>query len=218
VFCDLFGPTQSEIWRQVSDEIDAQCIQDESEKNRLARAVIEVEHPPWILRLDTYSTSQGRNSTEATRVRIPFVNASGLSLTVYPKTSMSDFGKYFGMQDIIVGDRAFDERMIVQGNDVARIKNIFTDSTLCNMLLSLAGDLVLSSLEPTMLLTVRKDDGDFCRRFPGGIDVCYFECSGILKDKRILKNCIAMCAELIDQLARVGTAVRANETPTKKRY
>jgi hypothetical protein len=93
---------------------------------------------------------------------------------------------------------------------VKMIIDLFSNSALCTMLVSIDTDLRMLTLESQspFLLTILKNQGESCRHPSAGTDLLYFECDGVLKNKRILKDCIAMCAELIDQLARIGAADR----------
>jgi hypothetical protein len=197
---DCFGPSQNEIWRQVSDQIDARYIAHGPETNFFSRSVIKASHGPWIITLDTYQKSQGKSSVEMTRLRSPFVNSGTLNFKIYPKGFLSDLGILFGMQHISSGDSHFDEQMIVQGDDVERVRKLLTNERIRKLLLWQC------QTSANYLLTVQDDEGWFKQNFPSGVDELYFESQGLITDRDDLRRLIELFAEILDQLVRIGVA------------
>jgi hypothetical protein len=64
-----------------------------------------------------------------------------------------EIGKFFGMQDFVVGYREFDERFMVKTNNEQKLSNLFADMNVRNTLISLPA-LSLGIVEYTM------DDAD----------------------------------------------------------
>ena len=107
----LFGPSKNEIWMQLSHEVNGRFIDGSWSKG----SKVEVEHGEWNITLDTYTVSNGKSSTTYTRLRAPYVNKDGFHFTIYRKSVFSGMGKMFGMQDVEVGHKQFDDDFIIKG-------------------------------------------------------------------------------------------------------
>ena len=103
-----FGPSREEIWRKLSDDLRARYV--DGGWSRSDR--VEVTHGDWTLTLDTYTVSTGKTTVVYTRMRAPYVNPEKFRFTIYRRGFFSDIGKTFGMQDVEVGDPAFDQDFI----------------------------------------------------------------------------------------------------------
>lgn len=201
IWRDLSGPSPNEIWRQVSDQLDARCIAQGAETDYFTRSTIKASHGPWIITLDSYMKSQGRSSAEYTRLRSPFVNNSNLKFTIYPNGVLSEFGKLlFGMQDIDIGNRHFDEQMIVQGNDAERIRKMLTNNTLRELLI------LQCMTNANYVLTIKDDEGWFNDHFPAGVDELYFESMGLIDNRDVLQRLVELFSIVLDELVRFGAA------------
>jgi hypothetical protein len=55
-------------------------------------------------------------------MRAPFVNKDGLYFKIYRKGIFSSIGRFFGMQDLEIGDSFFDGNFIIKGNNPKQIK------------------------------------------------------------------------------------------------
>jgi hypothetical protein len=146
--------------------------------------------------LDTYTVSTGKVTIVYTRMRAPYVNPDGFRFTIYRRGLFSDFAKLFGMQDIEVGDPAFDEAFIVKGTDEGRLRSLFSDPRLRELL----------ARQPEITLTVKDDEGWFGPTFPEGVDELHFSVVGIIKDVERLASLYELFAETLDQLCRIGSA------------
>lgn len=77
-----------------------------------------------------------RNAPPLTRVRFRW--AAPESLRVAPEGSWAKLRKFFGAQDIQIGDRKFDEQFLIQGTSVAWAREVFDPPTR-ETLVALAG-------------------------------------------------------------------------------
>src|SRR6516164_5764021 len=121
-----FGPSKDEVWRQLSEDIGAEFIEGGFCKGSRVQAHVG----PWTVTLDIYS--DGEN--QSTRIRAPYVNPEGFRFTIYRKGLFSNLGKLLGMQDIEVGDFEFDEAFIIKSNDEERVRALFTDPKIRQMI------------------------------------------------------------------------------------
>jgi hypothetical protein len=188
----IFGPSRKEIWTQLSSEIGARYVDGGVWK---ADKVVAT-HGQWTVTLDTYAVSTGKTTVIFTRMRAPYVNPNGFRFTIYRKGFFSETGKWLGMQDIEIGDAAFDEAFIIKGTDESQVRALFADARLRDVLMKL----------PKLHLTVKDDEGWFGPDFPEGVDELYFNVAGVIKDVEQLKLLYDLFAQTLNQLCRIGSA------------
>jgi hypothetical protein len=191
-FRELFGPSTHEIWGQLCAEIGAQYVEGGFWKGDKVQGT----HGPWTITLDTYTVSNGKTSTVYTRMRAPFVDQGDFHFAVYRKGIFSDIGKWFGMQDIEIGDEAFDRDFILKSNQESKLRELLGGSKIRELI----------SLQPQIYFAVKDDEGFFHSSFPEGVDELYFQVVGVVKDVERLKLLYELFAETLDQLCRIGSA------------
>ena len=110
----IFGPSKDEIWSQIAADVGGEYVNDGFWKS----GVLRYQHGEWECLLDTYTVSSGNNQhTTYTRMRAPFVNKDGLYFKIYREGLFSGMGRFFGMQDLTIGDSYFDDNFVIKGND-----------------------------------------------------------------------------------------------------
>jgi len=72
--------------------------------------------------LDVYATG-GRNSTLYTQLTFTFYHNTSFRCEISPEGFLQEIGKFFGMQDIEVGYRTFDDHFIVKSDDIEMVRN-----------------------------------------------------------------------------------------------
>jgi hypothetical protein len=187
-----FGPSQREIWRQLSEAVGGRYL--EGGFRRSTR--VEVTHSEWTVTLDTYAVSTGKVTIVYTRMRAPYVNPEGFRFTIYRRGVFSDVGKFFGMQDVEVADPAFDHDFIVKGTDEGRLRSLFSSAALRELVKN----------QPQIHLSVKDDEGWFGAKFPEGVDMLTFAVPGVIKDIERLKALFELFAMTLDELCRIGAA------------
>jgi hypothetical protein len=185
-----FGPSKDEVWRQLSEDIGAEFIEGGFCKGSKVQAHVG----PWTVTLDIYS--DGEN--QSTRIRAPYVNPEGFRFTIYRKGFFSNLGRLLGMQDIEVGDPEFDEALIIKGNDEERVRELFSDTKIRQMILA----------QPKIRLEVKDSEGWFGPKFPEAVDELHFHVLGVIKDVERLKSLFDLFAAVLDQLCRIGSAYK----------
>jgi hypothetical protein len=188
----LFGPSTEEIWRQLCAEIGAQYVEGGFWKGNKVQAT----HGPWTITLDTYTVSDGKTSVAYTRMRAPFVDPEGFRFTVYRRGVFSDIGKWLGMQDIEIGDEAFDEDFILKSNEESKLRELLGSAKIRELI----------SQQPDIYFSIKDDEGAFVSNFPGGVDELYFQVVGVIKDVERLKLLYELFSETLDELCRIGSA------------
>jgi hypothetical protein len=74
----------------------------------------------------TFSKGSGKNQTTYTRFRVSYPHSLDLGLRLSRQGLLSGIGKFFGSQDIEVGDEGFDDAIVVKGRDPERVKDFLT--------------------------------------------------------------------------------------------
>jgi hypothetical protein len=189
-----FGPSKDEVWRQLSEEIGAEFVKGGFWKGG---SKVQVYLEPWTVTLDLgYSQDDGESRT--TRIRAPYVNPDGFRFKIFRRSVFSDLGKLLGMQDIEVGDPAFDEAFIIKGNNEERVRDLFGKPKIRQMIQD----------QRQIRLEVKDSEGWFGPRFPEDVDELHFEVLGVIKDVERLKALFDLFAAVLDQLCRIGSAYK----------
>jgi hypothetical protein len=189
-----FGPSKEEVWEQLCQEIGGELVDGGFWRGKKVQAHVG----PWTVVLDTYTESDGESGTTYTRMRAPFLNPSGFRFVIYRKGPLSGLGKFFGMQDIEVGDPEFDEAFIIQGNDEETVHKLLGDPKLRDMI----------QAQPKIRLEIKDNEGWFGPKFPEDVDELLFRVPGVIKDVERLKSFFDLFAAVLDQLCRIRAAYK----------
>ncbi len=188
----MFGPSRKEVWRKLSQELDARYVDGGFWRGDK----VTVDHGNWTVTLDTYTVSTGKVTVVYTRMRAPFVNPGGFRFNIYRKSVFSGIAKFFGMQDLEIGDPPFDQDFIIQATDELRVRALLANTTLRDLIVR----------QKDIAFSVKDDEGWFGSSFPEGVDELYFSVTGIIKDLDRLKLLYDLFAETLDELHRLGAA------------
>jgi hypothetical protein len=182
----LLGAGRREMWQKLADGMGGQFVD-----GGLWRGdKVVVEHGPWTITLDTFSDTSQDSAITYTRLRAPYVSSDGFRFTIYRKSIFSPIGKLLGMQDIEVGDAAFDEAFIIKSNSETRVRRLLANQHLRQLI----------AAQPSIHMCVKDDEGWFGARFPEGVDELYFHAHGIIKEPERLKGLYELFAETLDEL------------------
>ena len=191
-FRSLFGPSKNEIWSQIANDIGGKYEEGEFWE----RSYINYQHANWEIVLDTFTRSHGKTRHTYTRMRAPFANKDGLYFKIYREGFFSGVGKFFGMQDIEIGDSFFDDNFIIKGNDEYQISRLLEDNNLK----------ALIELNLQIHFSIRDDQGFFSKKYPEGVEELYFECLGTIKDPNRLKDLFDLFALTLERLVHIDSA------------
>ena len=186
-----FSPSKDEVWRELSQEIGAEFVDDGLRKGSKVQAHVG----PWIVTLDM-GTSDQDGESPVTRLRAPYINPDGFQFTIYRKGIFSALGKLLGMQDIEVGDPDFDEAFIIKGNDESKVRDLFASPKIRQLI----------QAQPQIRLDVKDSEGWFGPTFLEDVDELRFQIVGVIKDIERLKALFDLFAAVLDQLCRIGSA------------
>jgi hypothetical protein len=191
---DIFGPSQTEIWSQIAREIGGDLI----DGGFWQKDVLEFRHKQWTIVLDTYKAPGSHSSTSTyTRMRAPFINKDNFRFEIYRESMFSSIGKFFGGQDIIIGDQFFDDQFVIKSNREETIRLLLDADKLKQLISGI----------PRIKFCIKDDDGRiFKSGFPDGVDVLYFEYLGMIRDKQTLLNLFLLFGAVLERLVQIDSA------------
>ena len=187
----LFGPSQKEIWKQLSRKVGGRF----HEGGLFATSAVQARHRDWIITLDTYTVSSGNSHQTFTRLRAPYFNPEGFRFEIYRSSIFSGLGKSLGMQDIRVGHRRFDEDFVIKGNESGRVRRLFDNEKIRRLI----------NAQPRIRLSVKAHEG-WLSKFPAGVDELHFQSAGVIKDLDQLRALFDLFAEVLQQVCHEGRA------------
>lgn len=191
---EVFSSSQSEIWSQIANEIGGDFI----DGGFWEKDLLEFRHKEWTILLDTYKPPGSNSSTTTyTRMRVPFVNKDNLYFDIQREGIFQSIGKFFGSQDIIIGDRFFDDQFMIKSNSEEKIRQLLQSDKLKNLITS----------TPNIKFCVRDNEGlIFNSRFPDGVDILYFETLGVIRDRQTLLNLFLLFSAVLERLIQIDSA------------
>lgn len=199
-----------DVWRQVALEIGGSFVEAAG-----GRPSIRRQAGGWdiLLQQGPRTNQEGRELYDITLLTAPVVNSAGLEFTVYREGIGESVSKFFGMQDLQIGDEEFDRSFICKGNDSKRLREIFADARLKSLLLALPDPvLALSFLQPDKLDTAMR--GLMHQFMPGMAadmeaairDKLQCSCKGVLKDPGEIKRMFEIFELTLQGLRQLGIA------------
>lgn len=188
----IFRTSQDEVWKKLSEELAGQFIPGETGKG--GKCVAKADD--WTVTLDTYRVDTQHDHFVYTRLRAPYVNKDGFCFLIYRQSFFATIEKMLGLQDIEIGDPDFDTKYIIQGNNVEKVKQLFSNPKIRQII----------QTEPTFYGEVRPDDGWFHDEFPDGVDELYCLIEGEITDLNVLKSLFELFAEILNTLCHIGSA------------
>ncbi len=187
----LFGPSRTEIWQQLSEEMGGRF----HEADFFRGSAVQARTADWIITLDTYTVSTGKSSQTYTRLRAPYFNPEGFRFEIYRAGIFSELGKGLGMQDIEVGHPRFDRDFVIKGNAPGRVRRLFDNRRIRHLI----------DAQPRIRLSVKGHEGLFSK-FPDGVDELHFQSTGVIKDLAQLRTLFDLFAEVLQQVCHEGRA------------
>lgn len=188
----IFRTSQDEVWKKLSEEISGQFVPGKTRKG--GKCVAKTDD--WTVTLDTHRVDTQHDHIVYTRLRAPYVNKDGFNFLIYRQSFFASIEKMFGLQDIEIGDPDFDNKYIIQGNNVEKVKKLFSNPKIRTII----------QTEPTFYGEIRPDDGWFHDEFPDGVDELYCLVEDEITNLDELKSLFELFAEILNTLCHIGSA------------
>ncbi|QXM05141.1 DUF3137 domain-containing protein [Crassaminicella indica] len=189
------GYDTEEKWIQFSREIDGKYVEGGLFKSSQVKANIS----NWRIVLDTQLIATGRTRTTHTRIRARFVNISGFTFKIHKNGLFSKIGRLFGMQNILIGDSIFDDKFIIKGNDEQKVKQLFSNKKIREMINAQSG----------IYLEITDEYGG-SNILENNIAELKFSVDGEIKDVDRLKQLFELFEKLLNELCNMGMIDRIN--------
>lgn len=187
-----FHDDRPAIWSQLSKEIGARYTDGTWRK----AARIQVDHGEWTVTLDTYTIVVNNIPIAFTRYRAPFRVERAFRMHLSRTNFFTPLAKFFGLQDVEIGDAEFDAAFVIKSNDASAVREFFGDAALRAAILR----------EPSLQMSVEDDEGWFGSKFPPHADELRFVISGHEKDPERLKRLFDLFTDALDRLWKIGAA------------
>jgi len=138
-------------------------------------------HRGHTLTLDTFTRGSGKHRHTYTRIVLFVNNAVGIYLALYQESVFSKIGKFFGMEDLQIGDEEVDRRFIIKSKPESFAASLFTSISLRQQLLQ------------ARVLNVEVDGRELT-----------FEQVGLLTDVEYLKFLFDLLGQLAERVEQAG--------------
>ena len=190
----LFGKSRKEVWKQLSEEINANYI----EGGLFQSPRVEFKHRNWIIYLDTYTVSTGKSSITYTRMRAPLVNTKKFNFKIYRRGIGSNIGKALGMQDIEIGyDDWFDRDFIIKGNNEELLRRLLQKHNIRRLI----------EKQSKIVFELKDNEGRFGPKYNENESVLYFVVVGVIKDKERIKDLFELFKVVINEFESIGFSI-----------
>ncbi|PIQ21771.1 MAG: hypothetical protein COW65_07125 [Cytophagales bacterium CG18_big_fil_WC_8_21_14_2_50_42_9] len=127
----ISGRNEDEVWQQLHQELtqNPDLLQYRAQINQQNKTIhLDID-------IDLGGGFEGGYAT--TIFSAAFRNPDGYRFAIHEEDFFDDLGKFFGMQDVVIGYPDFDKAFIIKTNDESRVRTIFADNEARSALLSL---------------------------------------------------------------------------------
>jgi hypothetical protein len=189
---DFFGSSRNELWEKIAGDLGGEY----KEGGILSNDVLRVRSGEWEITLDSYASGEGDALVTHTRMRAPFINKDGLYFKIAREGLFAHVEELLGMQDIATGDEYFDKHFLIKGNNEEKVHLLLKSPKLRTLIRE----------QPQINFEIRDDDGWFGADFPEGVDELYFECYGLIHDKKKLEALFELFSTTLERLVQIDSA------------
>jgi hypothetical protein len=184
-----FQDHQEEVWRQLSEELGGELVDDVGWRQDRVR----VEHGGWRVTIDFDAHCGYRLNSVYTRIHAPCA-ASEFRFRIFHQELAHGIARLLGMQDIQVGDPAFDRAFVIQGSDEDAVRELFGDAALRAAILT----------EPEAEIALRPTEESLTDDEPGEVVELTLEVPGRVEDVARLRALYDVFSALLDRLHDVA--------------
>jgi len=187
----MFGPFLSTVWKEIAEELNASFI----EGGIFSYCKIIFKHKIWDINLTLGSKKRGKHSVTTTKFSVVYKENINFNLRLYEEDFLSPVGKFFGMQDLEIGDSFFDAKYIIKSNNLELVKAFFANEEIKKILHS-----------KTNFDFKIKDQSSWNSSTLIGFKIIEFEIEGVMKSRRDIKMLFMFFTLVLDRLEHLGVA------------
>jgi hypothetical protein len=117
----ISGSTEDVIWEQLTKDL--------SEQDELLEynVIIQQGDHQVALNIDIDLGGGFESGYETTTLVAPLQTTTDFRFAIHKEDFLDEVGKFFGMQDVVVGYGEFDKNVLVKTNNEARVKELFSE-------------------------------------------------------------------------------------------
>lgn len=197
LYRSIFRKDYESVWRQFASQNGgtyAPIISD--------RVVIPYKN--YTLTFDDYThyTVVNQNSYESafTRGIVEFTCSGNFAhsdsfpgkFLITQQGFIENISKIFGAQDIQLGDKSFDKKFMVKGNDEAKVKTLLSDSSILKLIIQ----------NKTLRLTITDEEGLFGEKPKAGNMMLYYVLDEKIKQLNQLNTIHSLFVHILDSLEK----------------
>lgn len=177
------------VWMELAEEIKGEFID-----NGNGPVKVRIPMAPWKITMEMIETPGKKH----TRIALPFRYKTDFGFAIHNKNWIEEAAKPLGWQDIIVGEKDFDHEFIIQGSDVGKVRDLFANDTLRDMI-TLQKEVRLAIYRDSQLTKLGK--------VPNGIHVLAFEEDHAINSFDRLVSILELFRSTMTQLCEMGVAL-----------
>jgi hypothetical protein len=193
IYKAIFGKDYSFIWKQFASDVDGKYLPNSEDK-------VEFIYKGYKILFDSYThyTVVGESSYEKEYVRgiAEFISPDNLKLKLIPQGLIENIGKFFGSQDITIGDKLFDKKYIIKGNDDYKAQLVLSNNSIKKTLME----------QNIVRLEITDSEGLFDEKVQEGNSMIYYVTEEKITHIDQLNNLKTLFVDLIDQLTKNNSA------------
>ncbi len=178
------------VWTQLSKELGGEFI----DQKGWAQDHVQVLYENWHVTLDFELHAGYRSEYIHTRFRSP-ARTSAFRFRVFHQDLIHKVGRFLGMQDVQIGNTAFDRMFVVQGTDEARVGQLFQDAGLRQLMME----------EPELEIRLRVPSASQSLESGEGCDELSLEVPEVVEDIARLRRLFDVFAHLVHELQKLGS-------------
>lgn len=198
---NITKPQIKDIWKQLSDEMGGNFV-DGGFWGRDS-VILNYRNTVIILQNSVFSHNQ-RHST--TIIRCPFKSINGFKFKISTEDAFTHAGKVLGIDDILIGDKRFDDEMYLKSVDKDKLLTFLNDDTIVKQYLDLAKSIsygpIIKIIDHNLAFSLKK--------FPSNTFWLYINIVGIESQKERIKLYFETFKVTLDRLIEIGEAEDIN--------
>lgn len=186
----LFNKNYEAIWKQFAIEKNGKYL----EGHYGEQDAVEIKYKNHIIKFDSYiyRGSHGHNDqkTEFTRIRLEFKSADNFKFRIMNQGIIDTIGKIFGLQDIQIGDKLFDRKFMIKGNDELKVQQLLSSAKIKEQMMN----------HKDLQLQVLDKEGIFYEKIQENHVMLYYISEEIITTVEQLNTLLQLYRDVFDQL------------------
>lgn len=120
----ISGSTEDEVWQQIRAQMS-------SNEDLLYYDVVVMQGNRKIeINVDIDLGGGFESGYETTTITAPLQTVPAFKFAIHEEHFTDEIGKFFGMQDVVIGYEEFDKKFVIKTNNADKVKELFSDPEL----------------------------------------------------------------------------------------